>query len=218
MLAELAALRREVADLRALIGRLVAAGEVTAQDPATGRVKVRLPGHDNVTTAWLPVLSGRAKGTRCYSMPAIGEQVWCQFLPSGGCETGAVIGSSYNDQDATPAASADIYRLEWADGASLAHDAQAGSLALESKGTLVATAAEALTLTSAATLEMQATGSLGIKGVTITLTAPSVTIQAASVTISGALAVGSLSVGGKAFDTHAHHGVLSGLDDTLGVV
>lgn len=191
MLSELAALRREVADLRALVSRLVAAGEVLEHDPAGQRVRVRLPGDDNLSTAWLPVLTPRARGTRQYSVPQVGEQVWCLFLPDGGLEAGAVIGASYNAQDATPAASADTYRLEFADGGHLTQDAASGAL------------------------DLHAVGALTLSAASITLQAGTVTLAAPASHATGTLRVtGNVTGAEVSLADHVHPGVERGADRT----
>lgn len=137
MIDEIAALRREVAELKALTSRLVAVGRVVGVDPATHQVKVRLVGHDQVTTSWLQVLVPRAFGDRAYWLPEQGEQVWCLFLPLPGLEHGAVIGSSYNDNDSAPASNADVWRYAFKDGSYLTHNRASGQMHLHGSTQLI---------------------------------------------------------------------------------
>jgi phage baseplate assembly protein V len=213
VLAEVADLRRRVADLEALVRRLVSAGEVVERDPAGQRVRVRLPAEDDVHTAWLPVLTHRARGTRHFSCPDIGEQVYCLFMPAGaGLETGAVLGSAYNDSDGPPSASGDVWRTEFADGGYLDYDAAAGSMQIHAVGDLVLTAGGNVQIQAggdmasdaAGSMSSQAGGSLSTSaGGAQTHASTGHTIQApthiqAPATIDGAIAIGAGGGGGSA--------------------
>ncbi len=136
MIEQLAQIKRDLDDLQSRVARMVAAGKVVQQDPAGYRVRVQLPGHDHAIPGWLPVLTQRAHQRQAYSLPALGEQVWCVFLPVDGLQAGVVIGSTYHTNAPVPVTDAAVWRHQFSDGAQLAYHEKNHALTIHSAGDL----------------------------------------------------------------------------------
>lgn len=153
-------LQQQLAQLTGALGRMVAVGEVSSLDPAGHRVKVVLPGHDNVVTDFLPVLTRRALGMSNSALPKIGEQVWCLFIPLAGLEKGCVIGSSFNAEDTPPSSNPQQIYWRFADGTTFYYDEQKSECKLNMpQGTLEITVPNT-TINS----NVQINGTLGTTG------------------------------------------------------
>nr|WP_275447097.1 phage baseplate assembly protein V [Pseudoalteromonas sp. Of7M-16] len=134
---------KRVVDVQSRLERLLACGEVSDVDPYTHCVKLVLPGHDNIQTGWLPVLTRRAMGVQIYALPKIGEQCWALFLPLSGMEKGLVLGATFNRQDTPPTSNAAQTWIQFEDGTRFYYDQVQHHCELNMPaGTLVVTAPE----------------------------------------------------------------------------
>ncbi|ENT4126260.1 phage baseplate assembly protein V, partial [Salmonella enterica] len=78
-------------------GVIFETGTVSDIDEKNVRVRVRLPGKNNLRTWWLDVLQHNTQNNKDYWLPDIGEQV--RLLLDEHAEDGVVLGSTYNAQD-----------------------------------------------------------------------------------------------------------------------
>lgn len=114
---------RRLADLERKVNSISRVGVVSAVDRT--KCKVRVTFERNVVSNWLPVMVKQSSANRDFWMPALDEQVFCVFLPSGQ-EIGFVIGSFYSDEDAIPdGADAEGLRVvEFSDGARIEYSTE----------------------------------------------------------------------------------------------
>lgn len=159
MINQVKTLIRQITDIYSLLNRMLVCGKVSAIEPQTQRVKVLLPGHNNDVTDWLPVLTRRAQGVQIYSLPQVGEQVWCLFLPIAGMEKGIVLGTSFNDVDTAPTDNPDQFYIVFKDGTTFYYDQVASKCELNMpQGTLVVTAPDGATFNN----DVKITGKLDV--------------------------------------------------------
>jgi phage baseplate assembly protein V len=140
-------------------------GIVSAQNVATGRVRVTFPDRNQLQSWLLAVVVPKTQNDKAFWMPDIGDQVVC--LMDEQDEDGAVLGAIYSTVDAPPAGmTAD--KLHWTakDGATFEYDraAHALAVALPSGGTLSITANGAtLAIDAAGNVTVQAAGDIKLK-------------------------------------------------------
>lgn len=140
-------------------------GLVSAQDVATGRVRVTFPDRDQMQSWWLGVCVPKSQNDKAYWMPDLGEQVVC--LMDQHFEDGAVLGSIYSTVDSPPPGmTAD--KLHWTakDGASFDYDraAHALAIALPAGATLNVSANSAsLAIDASGKVTITAAGDIAIK-------------------------------------------------------
>jgi phage baseplate assembly protein V len=182
-------------DIPADLATLVRIGTVTAVDLASARCTVRYGDPDDDEPGETPPirwLTARAGATRVWSPPSIGEQV---LLLSPGGQVGSAIALTGIVQDAFPAlGSSEAEMIEFADGARITYDAQAGALTA--------------ILPAGATAEIEAPGGIILRG--------PVTIEG-DVTIEGAVdvsetvtAADDVIAAGKSLKSHRHTAVAAG--------
>lgn len=121
-------------------------GVVSAVDPATNRVRVRLPDYDNLETALLPVMQAGSLRNKHYRNFDLGEQVVC--LLDRRCEDGVILGAVYSDPDPAPINSADREFVQFADGTTLDYNRASKTLAVAAAGTIHLEAVSPITLTA----------------------------------------------------------------------
>jgi len=115
---------RTLAELERTRANLLQVGVVEQADYASARVRVLMGG---LTSAWLPWTALRAGGDRTWSAPEIGEQVLVA-CPDGDPASGIVLGAIYQAAHAAPAASAEVHRTTYSDGAMVEYDRAAHKL------------------------------------------------------------------------------------------
>ncbi|ECI5744484.1 phage baseplate assembly protein V [Salmonella enterica subsp. enterica] len=103
-------------------------GTVSDIDEKNVRVRVRLPGKNNLRTWWLDVLQHNTQNNKDYWLPDIGEQV--RLLLDEHAEDGVVLGSTYNAQDRPVIADRDKRRTDFADGAFVEYDRKNSAMTL----------------------------------------------------------------------------------------
>lgn len=149
-----------------LLANLLQLGVVAAVDYPVARVRVTL---DGVASAWLPWLTPRAGGDRTWAAPEIGEQVLIA-CPDGDPANGVIVGALYQQAHAAPAATAEVTRTVYADGAVIDYDRAAHRLTatLPAGGQAAVTAPGGLTVTGPVTVNgnLTLTGTVSITGAT----------------------------------------------------
>lgn len=106
-------------------------GIVVDRDPKVMRVKVRFEDEDDTVSLWLDVLAKASGSSKSFMMPEIDDEVWCALDQKG--EDGCIIGSKYNDKDATPFDGNDDVGFVFP-GGSIHIDRAGGSVTVKSSG------------------------------------------------------------------------------------
>lgn len=119
---------------RALRGML-RTGTVSAVYPKTDTVRVVFDDKDETTSPELHVLHRFSGKNKDYWMPDIGDQVLCIFNNNDkNFSTGWVLGSYFTEKQPPQVASADIMRMDFADGSFVEVNRAAGSLKINFTG------------------------------------------------------------------------------------
>jgi phage baseplate assembly protein V len=119
---------------RALRGML-RTGTVSAVYPKTDTVRVVFDDKDETTSPELHVLHRFSGKNKDYWMPDIGDQVLCIFNNNDkNFSTGWVLGSYFTERQPPQVASADIMRMDFADGSFVEVNRAAGSLKINFTG------------------------------------------------------------------------------------
>jgi len=161
---------RALAELERTRANLIQVGTVTEVDYAKARAKVLLAG---LETAWLPWTTTRAGGDRTWASPEISEQVLV-VCPDGDPAQGVIAGSIYQAQWSAPAASGDVTRTVYSDGAVTEYDRAAHAMAV--------------TLPAGGALTVTAPGN-------VTVTAPTTTLNG-NLVVTGSISTGTGAAGG----------------------
>lgn len=179
-----------IPDLSRRQANAVRIGTVMEVDPAGYRVRVK---SGAIETDWIKWGLRRAKGTRSWSAPVVGEQV-VMAAPSGDLRQAVVICAI--PQDAAPPAgtTGDVDRTIYPDGAVVEYNHASHELLVTTGGTTV----------KASPSEIR----LEVGGSSIVITSSAVTIN------SGGLTHNGKNVG----STHIHSGVTTGGGNTMGPV
>ncbi|MEO0999813.1 MAG: phage baseplate assembly protein V [Pseudomonadota bacterium] len=106
------------------IGALIRVGRVEEADYEAATLRVRIGAN---LTGPIPWLAPRAGGDRVWWAPEIGEQVLVLSV-GGEADQAVVLPALYSDAHPAPADSADIWRIEFADGAVIDYDRAAHAL------------------------------------------------------------------------------------------
>ena len=149
---------RTVGEAERTRANLLQVGTIAEADYARARVRVLMAG---LTSAWLPWLAARAGGDRAWVAPELGEQVLVA-CPDGDPASGVVLGAIYQASAAAPAASPDITRTIYADGAVIEYDRAAHALRalLPAGGTAALVATGGVSITGDVALD----GDLAVSG------------------------------------------------------
>ena len=205
-------------------------GEVSSVNPAKGTARVVFDDEDSVVSYDLPVLQTNTYANKDYSLPDVGEDVLCLFLPSGP-EEGFILGSFYAGEIELPESSGDVRTVVFSDGARFSYDrtkstlsVTIGETSIEANRRLVAVQAPEVIVVNADAVEIKGETDVSVTGgSTINLTAPTVnltmgsttmrlngsqaSIEASSLEFKGTMTVsGNLSVEGNVSALGAVHG------------
>jgi phage baseplate assembly protein V len=177
---------RALAELERTRANLIQVGTVTEVDYAKARAKVLLAG---LETAWLPWTTTRAGGDRTWASQEVSEQVLV-VCPDGDPAQGVIAGSIYQAQWSAPAASGDVTRTVYSDGAITEYDRAAHAMAvtLPAGGALTVTAPGGVTITATAGVTVTAPGN-------VTVTAPTTTLNG-NLVVTGSISTGTGAAGG----------------------
>ncbi|MEL6477622.1 MAG: phage baseplate assembly protein V [Pseudomonadota bacterium] len=171
-------MRREAAEQGRKAAAIVRIGRVVEADYAAARVKLEI---GDLVTGWMPWATARAGGDVAWWAPEIGEQMLA-LATDGGTDIAVAIGAIYQSDFPAPAASPEIHRIEYADGAVIEYDR--GNHALKAL------------LPAGATVRLDAPGGVTING--------DVTVNG-TVTASDDVVADTISL-----RTHTHGGVVPG--------
>ncbi len=136
MMADLRKLTNAVTNLKRLFTGLLRVGVVTQVNGETARVRVSLPGLEDMQSGWLPCLTWRTYGVRASFNYKVGERVLCLFVPISDMSSGFVLGSFYDDKQKPPQSNIDVFSIEFEDGTVLAYDQSTSTGSLKIKGGL----------------------------------------------------------------------------------
>lgn len=141
---------------------IVRVGVVSKVNGATGTVKVSFPDLDIVSDD-LPVVVPQTLNNKFYTLPDVGEQVLCVFLPHGNSH-GFVLGAYYNKTIKPAVTSPDKQRLDFSDGGYLEYDRKTHALTVNSKGTVALTGSVTVTGDISITGNLSITGNVAVNG------------------------------------------------------
>lgn len=200
--------------------RLIRIGKVSSVDCAKGTARVAFNDYDKMVSFDLPVLQTNTYRNKDYSMPDIGENVLCLFLPNGTVE-GFIIGSFYSDAVTPPESSGNYRSVKFADGTFVRYDRDKHELTAEigatkitanqkdvlvnTQNSVIVTAANNVTVnTKAAVVNAETSYVLNTKAAT--LTAPAIVLDG-NVAVNGTLTASvDVIASGKSLVSHAHTG------------
>lgn len=135
-------------------------GIVSAVDPASHKVRCKIPALEDLETAWLSYLTPNAGGNQFYCLPDEGELV-ALLLDARG-EGGCVLGAIYNAQDPTPTSDGDMWMKKFSNGTVISHNRKSGDVVVKTQGHLTATADGGATINADTTINgnLHATGKI----------------------------------------------------------
>ncbi|MBP4133513.1 phage baseplate assembly protein V [Gallibacterium anatis] len=110
-------------------------GIVSQVDAKRHKIKATIPALEDFETAWLSFLTPNAGGNQFYCLPDVGELVAILLDARG--EGGCVLGTIYNNQDPTPAASNDIWMKKFSNGTIIEHNRKTGDIAIHAAGKII---------------------------------------------------------------------------------
>jgi phage baseplate assembly protein V len=177
---------------------LIKIGEVSSVDYAAGTARVVFDDDNSLVSNDLQVLQKNTFQNKDYSMPDIGEDVVCLFLPSGS-EEGFILGSVYAGEITPPESSGSKRTVVFSDETKISYDRETHTLSAVIGGTSIVADGEAVTINGASK---------------ITGTAPQIELNGAvtingDVTVNGAVtANGDVIAAGISGATHTHIGNL----------
>ncbi len=132
-------LEKRIMALETRLNQMIRIGKVSTIDPAAGTARVILPDSGGVVSYDLPILFKKTQNDKYYSMPDIGEQVLCLFLPNGQ-EQGFIIGSFFSQIDSTPVNDPDKTHVKFRDNTSMEYDRKKHRLTVNIKGRVLVNA------------------------------------------------------------------------------
>lgn len=108
-------------------------GIISEINANTGKARVSFEA-DNIVSGWLPVSKPGTQDDKFYHMPAIGEQVWCMMDQYA--EDGVIAGAIYSKADAPGdnVKGSKVTGVQFADGAYVKYDREAGKLTVKIEG------------------------------------------------------------------------------------
>lgn len=125
--------RDELVQMQEAMNHLVRVGKVVSTVTGKSTVRVQFDDADELVSFDMAIIYPRTFKDKHYNVPDIGDQVVCLFLPNG-LETGFVLGSVYNAQDAPPVDSQDKDHVTYEDGTVIEYDRKAHVLKADVKG------------------------------------------------------------------------------------
>lgn len=134
-------------------------GIVSAVDPASHKVRCKIPALEDLETAWLSYLTPNAGGNQFYCLPDEGELV-ALLLDARG-EGGCVLGAIYNTQDPTPTGDSNIWMKKFSNGTVIKHDRKSGNVEVSAVGDVLIKSPSKVTIDCP---ETETTGNLLVSG------------------------------------------------------
>lgn len=114
-------------------GNMIRYGKVSSVNAKLHTVRVAFPDKGDLVSHSLPVLVPGSLKNRYYSLPDVGEDVLCLFLPNG-AQRGFVLGSFYSVNNPPPVTSQDKRYITFPDGTVVEYDRAAHRLTVDVKG------------------------------------------------------------------------------------
>lgn len=102
-------------------------GNICDIDAAKGLARVQFD-DDNITSAWLPILTNGSGGNKFTHAFDVNEQVAC--LMDQQSENGVILGALYSQDEVPPVTSADIVAVKFADDTLVKYDRAAHKLSV----------------------------------------------------------------------------------------
>lgn len=183
----------EFSDLERRLALLIRYGTVQEADYAAARVRVAMGG---AVSHWLPWITLRAGGDRSWWAPEPGEQVLV-LSPSGETAQGVVLGSIFRAAHPAPAASPDVDRRVYADGAVVEYDREAHRLHALIPGDVILEASKGVNVKAGGSVVVNA-------GASAEITAPRIVLSG-EIFLDGPLTQGGGAGGGDAVLNGALH-------------
>lgn len=182
-------LRKEVENLKKLLFNVVKVGTIVSVNEKEATARVEFKDRDGKVSAEIPFSFMHTLGDKTYSIPKVGQQVWCIFPPNIE-DYGLIVGSNYNEKDRPPASDKNLFVHEFEDGTKIVYDKKNHKLTITVNGSIEITAIT--THNGNVTIN----GNLFVNG---------------NITASGEIAdlngsKGSLSVLRETYNTHTHNG------------
>lgn len=125
------------------IRNILRIGKVSAVNGPACSARVTFADKDNLVSAELPVLQPASMATKAYSLPEVGTQVLCAFLPhpSGrGVNDGFILGAYYSAREPPAEQDEAVKSIRFADGSHITYDH--GNITIHATGTVTITGAE----------------------------------------------------------------------------
>jgi phage baseplate assembly protein V len=126
----------DVTELDRRLSNLIRFGKISQVNYGVAKVRVEV---GDFTTGWLPWLTQRAGGDRCWHAPEVGEQVVI-LSPSGELNQGVVLAGLFQTAYPANSNSADIHRIDYGNGDYIEHNRATGNLAINMSGDVNITA------------------------------------------------------------------------------
>ena len=181
-----------------ILNSLIKIGEVSSVDYKNGTARVVFDDDDSLVSNDLQVLQKNTFQNKDYSMPDVGEDVICLFLPSGR-EEGFILGSVYAGEITPPESSGNKRTVVFSDNTKVSYDRQAHQLSVTIGNTSITADGS----------------SVNVKGSVATLEAPTIKLKGnveidGPVTTSSTITASGDVVGaGVSLQTHTHTGNLN---------
>lgn len=169
-----------------------------------GFCRVRFDDIDGLVSAWLPVIHHKTQDDKVIWTLDIGEQVAC--LMDGHLEDGCIVGAVYSDADTPPVASADKFRIQFADGGSFEYDRKSGEMHVVCMG--------AMNVVCKGVANITADGAATVQAPSITLDTPEAVVTGHLRVHGGVTSAGDVTAAGVSVQGHVHAGVRRGGDDS----
>ena len=128
------------------LGCLIRIGQVVKVDPQKHTVRVMFEAEDEVSYD-LPVLVRNTCANHDYSLPDVGDDVLCLFLPEGP-EDGFVLGSFYAGEVTTPINNEDIRCVRFQDDTMVSYNRASHELDVVIEGTHIHADRKIVTITT----------------------------------------------------------------------
>jgi phage baseplate assembly protein V len=209
-----------------------------------GKVRVLFPHHDDLVSGWLPVLQALTFNAKTVALPRKDTQVVVIPGESLRLDDAVVLGSLFSRPDPAPYKDAKIIGIMADDGTEIIYDPGKSTLTIQSPTAINITATKTTIIGDidiegnikhkgntehtgnvTQTGNLTQTGSITTNSIacggTVNIGSGGITMQGAvsltgSLTASGSVSVASATIGGIAFATHKHPGVMSGAAMTGG--
>lgn len=201
---------QNIDQLGQIVSSLIRVGTVSSVNDEAGTARVLFRDRDDIVSHDLRPILTNSLHNKDYWLPDVGEQVICLFLPTG-IEQGYILGSMYSRANPPPENTRDKRRVQFADGTLVEYDRSTSHMKIDCVGSVEILGATHLSVNF---------------GGSVTVTAPSTTINTeqthnGNITVDGNLTVSGVTQTGGLVSTGVAGGAASiagGLQVTSGDV